>query len=174
MKWGEITGKEIAKEMKSVAKNVFKDNTPACVCVGVVGRLGGYKNQRATDGGQKQVYVGLSGETGRTLLRETLKVDRAKIISMLTTMADVQVKQYRSKKDGPAINQAEPWATHNCAESNLALYLITELGKNLRNITIASYQKVGDQVSYKPLCNNCAQWVKQNFHILQEYDAHNG
>lgn len=175
-----ISGKNIIKSMKAVAKEYLEDyNNPSCVTVGVVnvGKL--ESSGRTKKGGERTVYVGVSGATGRTLLRNTLIADgiqspsggvltSTNVTNFLTDMANTALVKYRSKQDGPAINRAELWTTHNCAESNLALYLFKN-GKDFGRITIASYERNNGAVQYKALCNNCKQWCEQTFQILGNF-----
>lgn len=173
-----ITGKNIAKEMKDLAKATFEAYPRvACVCVAVKHVGGRASSGRAIDGGTRHAYVAVSGATGRQVLRDNLIDERAanasltigELTGLLTTMAGT-LNVYQSKKRGStAIVQQESWVTHNCAESNLALFLY-QLGVNHSQVVIASYEKTGDTVQYKPLCHNCAQWVRQRFKVLSEFD----
>jgi hypothetical protein len=174
-----ISGKNPIKEMKALAKDYFAEyGNPSCVCIGVA--LPGKANSsgRATDAFTRTAYVGISGVTGLDLLRDTLnaaghgdgKLTRAHITANLTTMANQQLVKYRSKLSGPEIKKVEDWNTHNCAESKLALYLLMN-GIRSNVITIASYEIVGSSVRYKALCKQCAQWVRQNFKVLDDYDS---
>jgi hypothetical protein len=137
------------------------------------------RNGRPGNGWQERtVYVAINGPAGRTLLRNMLNgeghgggtLTAAQITADLMLMADTELQKYRSKKSGPAITQAENWTTHNCAESNMALYLLKN-GISFGKITIASYEIAGTSISYKPLCNNCAQWVKQSFKVLADFNG---
>ncbi len=175
-----ISGKNLIKEMRDVAKEYFAEyGNPSCVCVGVVGIGKSEASGRARDSQERTVFVGISGATGRTLLRETLNADghgggtltNAQVIADLTLMADTELNKYRSKKSGRAITQAENWTTHNCAESNMALYLLKN-GRSFGKVTIASYQIDGGTISYKPLCKNCSQWVRQSFNVLDDFNSH--
>lgn len=173
-----IHGKNIAKEMKGVAKEYLSTYPKAgCVCVGVRMHGGSKASGRAKSGGERHAYVGVSGDDGRKLLRTTLLAEGAVppattangIVGMLTDMAG-QLVEYRSKKDGSSIRQVENWSTHNCAESNLALYLY-KMGVDFKHVTLASYESSGSAVRFKPLCHNCQQWTRQHFSILPEYKS---
>lgn len=175
-----ITGKNVIKEMRDLAKEYFAEHkNPSCVCVGVASLGRTESSGRARDGHERKTYVGVSGETGRTLLRETLNseghgggnLSKADVTTRLTAMANQHLVTYRSKQSGPAIVSAEMWATHNCAEGNLALYLLMN-GVRADMVTIASYEIVGNSVQYKPLCKQCQQWVRQHFRVLEDFDAH--
>ena len=175
-----ISGKKIAEEMAKIAKDCFKERpNVGCVCVGVanIGRTAGKKN-RQVDGQERDAFFAWSGDAGRAELRNALNEERvegedelsnANIVGMLEGMAK-RLALYESARAGTSINQVETWATHNCAESNLALYLERN-GKNFSSITIASYEIRGSGVAYKPLCHNCQQWVRLYFNILQGYRA---
>jgi hypothetical protein len=175
-----ISGKKIIQEMKQVAKEYFAAHAnPSCVCVGVK-QIGGRESSgRAKDGGERTVYVGISGDTGRALLRDTLNAENVDgggwttgdVTAALGVMAS-GLAVYRSKKNATAaVVQAENWTTHNCAESNLALYLYKN-GVRASAITIASYEINGTTISYKALCHNCQQWCRQHFSVLDDFDAH--
>ncbi|WP_207210023.1 hypothetical protein, partial [Tropicimonas sp. IMCC6043] len=150
-----------------------------CVTVGVA-RIGSSlgSSPRQVSGGTRHGYFALSGATGRAVLENALigeglataNTTAAEITGMLSGMAAL-LRQYRSKADGSAVSQAENWSTHNCAESNLALYLF-RLGKDMGKITIASYEQNGSTIDYKPLCRNCRQWVRQHFNVLDDFNAH--
>lgn len=175
-----IAGKSIISSMHDVAKEYFADPAYAnvgCVTVGI--KLGGarLKNGRVDDGGERVCYVGVSGAPGRTLLLASLIADGAvaanttvaHVVGLLQVMAGTLVK-YQSKKKSTVVQQQENWATHNCAEANLALFLFKS-GVDMSQVTIASYEKLGNQVRYKALCHNCAQWVRQSFKVLADFDA---
>jgi len=174
-----VSGKNIIKALHDVAAEYYADPELAgagCVTVGV--KLGGarIKNARIDDGFERTCYVGVSGEAGRDLLRSNLVLDgavaadttRNDLVGLLQTMAGLLVK-YQSSSKGTAVRQQENWVAHNCAESNLALYLYKS-GADMSQVTIASYEKAGNQVRYKPLCHNCAQWVRQHFKVLTGFD----
>jgi len=170
-----IEGKKIVNSMSDVAKDVFKDYPKAaCVVVGV--KIGGkLKDGRADDGGERQCFFSVNGDKGRTLLKDSLidakaieaGMDNDQFNGLFTTMA-AGLKVYRSKKDGSAIVQREIWETHNCAESNLALFLF-KTGVDLHQVTIAAYQKVGKSIEFKAMCAHCQQWVRQTFRVLEAF-----
>ncbi|MCU1720298.1 hypothetical protein [Pseudomonas sp. 5P_5.1_Bac1] len=175
-----ITGKNVIKEMKDLAKGYFAEyGNPSCVCVGVSALGRTESSGRARDAQERKTFVGISGDTGRKLLRATLNAEghgggtlsAADVTARLTTMANQHLVTYRSRLTGPAIVSAETWATHNCAEGNLALYLLMN-GVRANVITIASYEIIGNSVQYKPLCKQCQQWVRQHFKVLEDFDAH--
>lgn len=170
-----ITGKNVPSDMKKIAKSYLQEHGAGCVCVAVENLNLGI-NGRTKDGGEHKCFVGVSGDAGRTLLRNTFNADRidnhnnwqrADIITSLQTMA-ANLVSYNSKSKGTAIVQQENWSTHNCAESALALYLYKQ-GKQLNKYTIASYELNSGSVGFKPLCQNCAQWVQNQFHMLPGY-----
>lgn len=174
-----ISGKNVTKEMKQLAKETFAEYPGVgCVCVGVKNLGARQASGRGADSGTRQTFVAVSGDTGRKILRENLidaraivdSASAADVTGMLEAMA-AQLVVYRSAKKGSAaVEKKESWLTHNCAESNLALYLYKQ-GVDFSSVVIASYQKVADTVSFKPLCHNCAQWVRQHFKVLAEFDA---
>jgi hypothetical protein len=172
-----ISGKMLLKEMKCVAKVHLEANQHVgCVCVGVK-NMPKLKDGRAEDGGERDCYVGMSGEVGRRNLLAALNGDVGEWnMDQVKAGLELMVQDlvtFRSSKVGTAVQKKELWTTHNCAESNLAYYLHKQ-GVQLRTITVASYQKVGTEVSYKPLCTNCAQWCSNQYNILEDYKRANG
>lgn len=175
-----ISGKKIENEMAKIAKDCFQEHPGAgCVCVGVanIGKSSG-RGKRQVDGQQRHAFFAWSGTAGRSELRTTLNEERATsepelsnadVAGLLQGMAG-RLSLYGSARNGTAIKQAETWITHNCAESNLALYLERN-GKRFESITLASYETRGSGVAYKPLCKNCQQWVRLYFNMLQGYKS---
>jgi hypothetical protein len=174
-----ISGRNIAKSMRQLARDAFAEYpNVGCVCVGVKNIGGRQASGRATDGGERQAFVALSGDAGRRVLRENLietggvgrDATSADVTGMLETMASTLAIYGSAKRGTAAIAQKETWLTHNCAESNLALFLYRQ-GVDFAGVVIASYETVGGSLSFKPLCHNCAQWVRQHFKVLVEFDS---
>jgi hypothetical protein len=167
----EIEPDKLERNMRKAAKDLLKEHQCACICIAL--KMPGAKK------GAVRAYFGANGDTGRTLLKAALndgKVDNrtnwttAEVTAALALMADNLVT-YRSSKEGTAIVKKANWATHNCAESNLSLYLYKQ-GKQLKDFTLASYQLEGESCTYKPLCDNCVQWCRNQYKILDDYEAH--
>jgi hypothetical protein len=167
----DIEPDKLERNMRKAAKDLLTEHKCACICIAL--KKPGAKK------GAVRTYFGANGDTGRALLRTALNTENvdnrtdwtaAQVTAALSLMADNLVT-YRSSKEGTAIVQKANWATHNCAESNLALYLYKQ-GKQLKDFTLASYQLEGTTCTYKPLCNNCVQWCRNSFQILDDYAAH--
>jgi hypothetical protein len=170
-----ITGKSVSSNMKDIAKSYLQTYSAGCVCVAVENLDLGI-NGRTKNGGERSCFIGVSGPSGQKLLRDVFNEDRVDnhnhwqredIITSLQTMA-ANLVTYNSKAKGTAIVKQETWSTHNCAESAVALYLYKQ-GKQLKKYTIASYELKSGSVGFKPLCQNCSQWVKNHFNMLPGY-----
>jgi hypothetical protein len=168
---GEIdigkNGKNLDSAMRAFAKDLFKNEFPkaSCICIGV--KLHNVEGNRH----QKCVYA-RSGDDGRR--------DLVSSVPGMNTPAEVgaamgpmssNLVSYRSATVGTSIIRKEPWTTHNCAESNLAFYVLKN-GGQLGDYTIASFHMVGGTLDYFALCKNCAQWCQNSFRLSRGYKAH--
>jgi hypothetical protein len=162
-------GQNLATAMRDKAKDLFKGwkGAAGCICVAV---------RTAVKKGENCVYA-RNGAQGLTDLRDALRGNgldlnadldqtRAALIEFLKGAV-----KFQSSEEGTVVQQKEVWVTHNCAEAHVAVYLNQSKNANFKAYTIASYQKLDEQVVFKALCDNCAQWCQQNFTILDEYKA---
>lgn len=179
----EISGKNMKDEMRRLAKEAFAEQpTASCVCVGVSTPGSRKASGRRTDGSKLQAYVAWSGNVGRAMLRDALRAEgvleeedngraNTRVTSLLETMA-ARLKIYGSSTQGSAVVHTESWVTHNCAESNLMLFLY-QRGVNTKNVVIAAYSSTSSgSVTFKSLCQQCQQWVPHHMGILTEYNTY--
>jgi hypothetical protein len=169
----EVSGRSLARAMRDLARDAFSEYPRVgCVCVGI--KAGAISSRRGSP-----AVVALSGDDGRDVLRHALQgihalgagATRRDVEGLLTVMAS-ELVTYRSSTVGRAVHRHEGWSTHNCAEANLALYIYKSgLSATLRSFIIASFELSGSTVGYKALCANCAQWCRNQFTILPEYEA---
>ncbi|WP_147443153.1 hypothetical protein [Corallococcus sp. AB011P] len=174
----EISGKKITKEMRDLAESTFRVHPVAmCVCVGVRHTGGRKAKGRAVDGRARLAFAAINGKEGRihlmdnlTVLQEFTGVTAGTLTADLITMASSLNIYGSAKRGSKAIVQQAPWTTHNCAESNLALF-IYKLGMRTHDFTIAAYGNNDGRIDFKAPCSNCAQWVRQHFKMLTEYEG---